>query len=153
MGVGRGPWPPGFWKFSKKGCFLSFEWEKTNFTAFGPSRKILEKFPSGPSGKNSSDSHVWVLTLCRSLFSTVWSITKYDLRKQPVMQLFTNFFDICIHLTFFVCVSQCFVVWRLVLHWFLVKMETLGSKVQHGLIRIVSVCTVVSYKSVQEFQA
>jgi len=32
-------------------------------------------------------------------------------------------------------------------------METLGSKVQHGLIRIVSVCTVVSYKSVQEFQA
>ena len=27
--------------FSKKGCFLSFEWEKTNFTSFSLS---LEKF-------------------------------------------------------------------------------------------------------------
>jgi len=43
MGVGRGGWsalPPGFWKFQQKGCFLSFEWEKTYFTTFGP----LEKF-------------------------------------------------------------------------------------------------------------
>jgi len=35
------------WKISAKGCFLSFEWEKTNFTTFGlPLEKILEKSPS-----------------------------------------------------------------------------------------------------------
>jgi len=35
------------WKISaKKGCFLSFEWEKTNFAIVGPPRKILEKSPS-----------------------------------------------------------------------------------------------------------
>jgi len=27
--------PLDFENFSKKGCFLSFEWEKTNFTSFG----------------------------------------------------------------------------------------------------------------------
>jgi len=28
--------PVYFEIFSKKGCFLSFEWEKTNFTGFPP---------------------------------------------------------------------------------------------------------------------
>jgi len=41
MGVGRGRpgralVPLDFEIFSKKGCFLSFEWEKSNFTTFGP---------------------------------------------------------------------------------------------------------------------
>jgi len=46
MGVGR-----GVLKISAgKGCFLSFEWEKTNFTTFGSpfGKKILEKCPSAP---------------------------------------------------------------------------------------------------------
>ena len=47
-GSGGGKSPFGFRldfeNFSKKDCFLSFEWEKTNFTAFGP----LEKFWKNP---------------------------------------------------------------------------------------------------------
>jgi len=42
---------------AKKGCFLDFEWEKTNFTTFALPGQILEKTPSGPSWKNSSDAH------------------------------------------------------------------------------------------------
>jgi len=61
MGVGRGKRgglaPLDFGNFSKKCCFLSFEWEKTNFTTFGPPTKILEKSLSAPSGKNPSDAH------------------------------------------------------------------------------------------------
>ena len=36
---------------SKRGCFLTFDGEKTNFTTFSPPRKILEKSPSSPLGK------------------------------------------------------------------------------------------------------
>jgi len=47
MGVGRGAGglgPPVFESFRKKGCFLSFVWEKTNFTTLGlPLEKRLEK--------------------------------------------------------------------------------------------------------------
>jgi len=32
--------PLDFEIFSKKRCFLSFEWEKSNFTTFGPLEKI-----------------------------------------------------------------------------------------------------------------
>jgi len=40
--VGQGPpCPLDFGNFNKKGCFLNFEWEKTNFTTFGIR---LEKF-------------------------------------------------------------------------------------------------------------
>jgi len=35
--------------FRKKGCFLSFEWEKTNFTTFAPLEKPLGESTSGPS--------------------------------------------------------------------------------------------------------
>jgi len=39
--------PLDFENFSKKGCFLSFDWEKSNFTTFGSlPRKILKKSPS-----------------------------------------------------------------------------------------------------------
>ena len=47
MGVGEG----GGWilKISaKNGCFLSFEWEKSNFTTFGPPYKKFWKTPSSP---------------------------------------------------------------------------------------------------------
>jgi len=60
-GVGSGqrwPFPLDFENFSKKGCFLSFEWEKTNLTTSVPPRKILEKALSGPPGRNSPDAHV-----------------------------------------------------------------------------------------------
>jgi len=43
--------------FSKKGCFLSFEWEKTNFTTFGPLWKKFGKSASGSPGRNPSDAH------------------------------------------------------------------------------------------------
>ena len=46
-----GPKPPWILKsFAKKGCFLGFQWEKTNFTTFAPP---FEKFPSDlPLEKN-----------------------------------------------------------------------------------------------------
>jgi len=44
MGVEK-PWPLWILKFSaKRGCFLSFEWEKSYFTTFGP----LENFRKNP---------------------------------------------------------------------------------------------------------
>jgi len=53
MDVGRGarkPWSPLDLKnFSKKDCFLSFEWEKNKFHHFWlPPRKILKKSAGGP---------------------------------------------------------------------------------------------------------
>jgi len=56
MGVRRGAVGGGLAtldlkNFSKKSCFLNFEWEKTNFTAFG--EKNLEKSPSGYPWKKS----------------------------------------------------------------------------------------------------
>ena len=52
MGVGMGgkggPSTPRNLEIStKKGCFLSFDWEKRNLITFGPPpRKFLEKSPS-----------------------------------------------------------------------------------------------------------
>jgi len=47
MDIGRGTGyslgPPGFEHFSKKGCFLSFEWEKSNFITLAPPLKKLWK--------------------------------------------------------------------------------------------------------------
>jgi len=46
MGVGRGALPPWILKVSaKKVFFLSFEWEKSNFTTFGHPWKNLGKIP------------------------------------------------------------------------------------------------------------
>ena len=36
---------------AKKGCFLSFEWEKTYFTIFGPLHKFCKNPLVAPSGK------------------------------------------------------------------------------------------------------
>jgi len=57
---GRRKWclaPLDFENFSKKGCFLNFEWEKPNFTTFAPPGKNLEKSPCTSSGKNPFDAH------------------------------------------------------------------------------------------------
>jgi len=44
--------PLDFGNFSKKGCFLDFEWDKINFTTFGHHPwKILEKCPSATTLK------------------------------------------------------------------------------------------------------
>jgi len=43
--------PLDFEIFSKKGCSLSFEWEISNFTTFGPPWKNVGKYPSDPPGK------------------------------------------------------------------------------------------------------
>ena len=56
MGVGRGtrgPWSHLDLKnLSKKGCFLSFKWEKTNFTTFGLSWKNFGKIRRWPLLQN-----------------------------------------------------------------------------------------------------
>jgi len=53
MGVGRRTGealdPLDFENFSKKGCFLSFEWKKSNFTTFGPALENVWKNPLAPS--------------------------------------------------------------------------------------------------------
>ena len=52
MGVGKGgkeaKAPLDLKNFRKKGCFLSVEWEKTNFTIFGPPWKKFGKNPCAP---------------------------------------------------------------------------------------------------------
>jgi len=48
-GQGGAKGPLEFKLFSKNGCFLSFEWEKTNFTTFSS----LENPPSAPHWKKS----------------------------------------------------------------------------------------------------
>jgi len=64
-GKGGAKAPLYFEIFSKKICFFSFQWEKTNFTTFGPPGQILEKSPSGTPGKNPSDAHA-CLSACAS---------------------------------------------------------------------------------------
>jgi len=56
-GGAGGKGPLDFENFSKKGCFLSFEWEKTNFITFGHPWKNFGKSPGVPPGKNPSDAH------------------------------------------------------------------------------------------------
>jgi len=49
--------PLDFEIFSKKGCFLSFERQKSNFTTFGPPLEELRKNPLVvPYWKNPSDA-------------------------------------------------------------------------------------------------
>ena len=61
MGVGnggRGVRPLWILKISaKKGCFLSFEWEKQISPLLAPCWKNLGKIPWCPPGKNPSDAH------------------------------------------------------------------------------------------------
>ena len=62
MGVGRGrglSLTLDFKNFSKKDCFLNFEWEKKSHHFWLPPGKILENSPGGTSlEKNPSDAHV-----------------------------------------------------------------------------------------------
>jgi len=63
-------WALDFENSRKKGCFHSFEWQKTNLTTVGhPLRKILEK---SPCGKNPSDTHA--ITLCKF---APWTFVQY----------------------------------------------------------------------------
>jgi len=69
IGVKRGGGGPrstlDFENFNKKGCFLSYDWEKTNFTTFVSPGKIWEKSPGGPptsmafSAVFCSGPHTW----------------------------------------------------------------------------------------------
>ena len=81
--------PPGFWNlaffykiFNKKGCFLTFDWEKWNFTTF-PAPKILldslEKSATAPLKKSlptpmlvhRKDGFVQLYQLCLIFVTTV----------------------------------------------------------------------------------
>ena len=56
MGAERGrggQGPLDFENLAKQGCFLSLRREETDFTTFGPLRKILKKSPCGPSLEKS----------------------------------------------------------------------------------------------------
>jgi len=62
MGVGKGGQRGhallDFKNFSKKDCFLSFEWEKKKFHHFWPTPEKKFKSTSGPFlEKNPSDAH------------------------------------------------------------------------------------------------
>jgi len=49
----RGRGALDFGNISKKGCFLSFEWEKTNFTIFGPPlEKLWKNYLEAPRKKS-----------------------------------------------------------------------------------------------------
>jgi len=48
---------------TRKGCFLSFEWEKNNFTSFGPTLKKFWKNPLVPNPHDNSDAEVVSLLL------------------------------------------------------------------------------------------
>jgi len=50
--------PLDFENCSRKGCFLTLEWEKTKFTLLSSPRKFLEKSPCAPPEKNPSDAPV-----------------------------------------------------------------------------------------------
>jgi len=63
----RGALAPECRKFQQKGCFLSFEWEKTNFTTFG----FPWKKPLYLPGNNPSDAHVIVVISWRRTTVTV----------------------------------------------------------------------------------
>jgi len=63
MGVGKGgkeaKAPLDLKNFRKKGCFLSVEWEKTNFTIFGPPWKKFGKNPCAPPPWKKSFPRPW----------------------------------------------------------------------------------------------
>jgi len=82
--------PPDFKNFSKKGCFFNFEGWQPNFTTLAPPLdKILEKYPSGPPGKNLSDAHATV------------SFFHHSGRKAPHVSVpFMASRDICFGLSF-----------------------------------------------------
>jgi len=71
MGVGRGVAgclaPLDFENFSKKSCFVNFEWEKTSFSTFPPPGKIpwlppLEKIFPAPM------THYWSISERRAFY-------------------------------------------------------------------------------------
>jgi len=69
---GKGPKAPlNLKNFSKKGCFLSFVWEKVNFTTFGP------------PWKNPSDAHAY---RCRS------GVTKQEFSNTSKLSVFKSVF-------------------------------------------------------------
>ena len=85
MGVGRGGLgPPWILKISaNRGCFLGFDWEKTNFATFG---HLIEKFWKNPlmapPGKNSSDAHA-----CQRSFSKLKLIKNYFRSSMRTLRL------------------------------------------------------------------
>jgi len=75
MGVGNGAGkavvPLDFESLSRKGCFLSFEREKTSFTTFGRPPEKFWKILWWPPWKNSSDAHVLNLNYLREQLQIV----------------------------------------------------------------------------------
>jgi len=79
----------------KKGCFLSFEWQKTNFTTFGQHLKNIWKNPLVvPPGKNPSEAHahkhVKLPHFCKNLCcitSSVNTIQQHQFGKQAIAGL------------------------------------------------------------------
>ena len=90
VGVGRGAEglaPLDFLNFSRKGCFRSFEWEKTNFITFDPPRKILGMSPSASPWKNSSETHGHADSVFAHWFSRIWIFPTYVCVVSKVVSL------------------------------------------------------------------
>jgi len=87
MCVGRGGHSPlDFENFSKNRLFSRFREGKPNFTNFGPPR-ILEKSPSGPTGKNFSDAHVCLYVQARiPIRKNVINLKSVFLSHTPICQ-------------------------------------------------------------------
>jgi len=84
--------PPEFRNFNKKGCFLSFDWEKRNLITFGPPpRKILEKSPSALPLQKIIQTTMQVTTLPNSsvLWKYLWKFV-YCLVNIRLMAYHTN---------------------------------------------------------------
>ena len=92
---------------AKKGCFLSFEWEKTNFTTFGPPRKILEKPLMAPPGKNPSDAHVYNVRIMHTqVFYFRHILISHSYGTVPsLISLETEVFEQCV-------TTRGFTVWK-----------------------------------------
>ena len=64
--------PLDFEYFSKKGCFRSFEWEKTNFTIFAtPQEKFWKNLLVDPA-KDPSDDHKKKPNLTQTKLRAQW---------------------------------------------------------------------------------
>ena len=87
------PCPLYFENFSKNGCFLTFEWEKTSFTTFSPPRKISKKSPNAPLEKilptavHGKDLTVKFLSFCRWNILSKWSCGEFMIKSNTDLQL------------------------------------------------------------------
>jgi len=82
MDVGKGGRgalaPQGFENFSKKGWFLNFEREKTNFATFGHPWKNFGKSPTGPSLERILPTPFPMMALLWTMMALLWTSNSHS---------------------------------------------------------------------------